>query len=146
MKSHNPLFLTCALVALLLACVQRADAQDSGAPLSPAQLDQLTGPIALYPDPLLALVMAASTVPNDVSGAASYLGGGGDPNAAGSQGWDPSVQALAHYPQVIQWMAQNMDWTQELGAAYATQSADVMGSVQRLRGQARAVGTLRSTP
>ena len=105
-------------------------------------MDQLLGPIALYPDPLIALILPASTSPMDITAAANFLGAGGDPSATGGQPWDPSVKALVHYPAVVEWMAQNLDWTQALGAAFQANPADVMGSIQHLRGIARAAGTL----
>ncbi|HVU34959.1 MAG TPA: DUF3300 domain-containing protein [Opitutaceae bacterium] len=110
------------------------------------QLDQLLASIALYPDPLIALILPASTDPSDVVLAARYLAAGGDPNDTADQPWDDSVKALAHYPEVIRWMDQNLEWTQQLGQAFAGQSADVMNAIQRLRAQARAVGNLGSTP
>ncbi|HEY1793085.1 MAG TPA: DUF3300 domain-containing protein [Opitutaceae bacterium] len=113
---------------------------------TPDQLDQLVAPVALYPDPLLALVLPASTKPDDIQAAAQYLSANGDPAGIDSQAWDPSVKGLAHYPDVINWMSQNMDWTQALGAAFAMQPQDIMQSVQQLRAKARAAGTLVDTP
>jgi hypothetical protein len=113
---------------------------------APEDLDQLLGPVALYPDPLIALILPASTVPADVTAAADYLNANGDPAQVDSQPWDDSVKALAHYPDVIKWMGANPDWTQALGAAFLQQPADVMNSIQQLRAQARAAGTLVDTP
>jgi hypothetical protein len=109
-------------------------------------LDQLMAPIALYPDPLVSLILPASTYPDQVQQAASFLQGGGTPDQAGGMGWDPSVQGLAHYPSVIEWMAANYDWTVQLGGAFANQPADVMDAVQDLRRRAQAAGTLVNTP
>ena len=67
-------------------------------PLSYQQLDQLLGPIALYPDPLIAQILPASTLPTQIVLADRYVSGGGDPNQIDQQPWDPSVQALARYP------------------------------------------------
>ena len=72
--------------------------------LSDAQLDQLLGPIALYPDPLIAEVLPASTLPTQIVLADRYVTGGGDPNQIAQQPWDASVQAMAHYPKVLKWM------------------------------------------
>ena len=80
-------------------------------PLSSQQLDQLLGPIALYPDPLIAQILPASTLPTQIVLADRYVNGGGDPNQIDQQPWDPSVQALARYPNVLQWMDQNLNWT-----------------------------------
>jgi hypothetical protein len=116
------------------------------APPNPnAALDSLLGPIALYPDPLVALILPASTVPADISSAASYLVQFGDPSRIDNQPWDPSVRALAHYPTVITWLAQNLDWTQALGSAFSASPAAVMDAIQRLRARAAAAGTLVST-
>jgi len=118
----------------------------TAAPVTLSPLDQLTGPIALYPDPLIALILPASTVPADIASAARYLGGDDDPSQIDSQPWDPSVRGLAHYPNVLEWMAQNLDWTVALGNAFASQPASVMDSIQRLRAMAQAAGTLVNTP
>jgi uncharacterized protein DUF3300 len=112
---------------------------------APNPLDQLLAPIALYPDPLISIILPASTFPSDVASAGAYLNGGGDPGQAGDQPWDPSVRSLAHYPDVAKWMAQNQEWTQAVGAAFASQPADVMRSIQRLRELAQADGTLTDT-
>jgi len=134
----------CLLLALGLAVTARAQAP--GTRYSPEQLDQLLGPIALYPDPLVALILPASTTPSDVSAAAQYLASGADPSAVGSQPWPPSVQGLAHYPDVVKWMNDNLEWTQSLGAAFAMQPTDVMASIQQDRAKAKAAGSLTDTP
>ena len=115
-------------------------------PLGYQQLDQLLGPIALYPDPLIAQILPASTLPTQIVMADRYISGGGDPNQIDQQPWDPSVQALARYPGVLQWMDQNLDWTTELGQAFLNQQQDVMDSIQRLRQSAYNFGNLQSTP
>ncbi len=107
--------------------------------------EQLLGPIALYPDPLLALVLAASTAPGDVSDAAGYLIRYGDQTQIDAQRWDPSVRALAHYPSVVAWMAENLEWTEAVGSAFLSSPSDVMAAIQRLRARALAAGALAST-
>jgi hypothetical protein len=109
-------------------------------------LDQLVGPIALYPDPLIAEILPASTFPNEIVMADRYVSQGGDPSQIPAQGWDPSVQALAHYTNVLKWMDDNLAWTTQLGQAFQNQQADVMNAVQQLRGQAQNLGNLPSTP
>jgi hypothetical protein len=122
------------------------DAQAAPAPAPAADpLDQLLGPVALYPDPLIALLLPAAAFPDDLQAAAGYLGGGGDPAQAGAQPWDDSVRGLAHYPEVLKWMAQNPDWTQAVGAAFVNDPKSVMNAIQRLRALAYAAGTLTST-
>lgn len=115
-------------------------------PLTGDQLDQLLGPIALYPDPLLAIILPASTLPAEVVMADRYVSGGGDPNAVDQQPWDPSVQALARYPSMLSYMDNNLGWTTELGQAFINQQQDVMDSIQRLRISAQNYGNLVSTP
>ena len=134
------------LLAVLGACLPGRAQAPEGAEYSSDQLDQLLGPIALYPDPLVAIILPASTRPDDVAAAAQFVAPGPDPSSVDAQPWDPSVRALAHYPEVLAWMGQNLDWTQALGAAFAAQPADVMKSVQALRARARAAGTLTDTP
>ncbi len=134
----------CMLFALCLVTPLWAQVADTQ--YTPEQLDKLAGPIALYPDPLVALILPASTVPSDISAAAQFIAGGGTPAQVDSQPWDKSVVGLAHYPEVIKWMNDNLQWTQALGAAFAMQPADVMKSIQQLRAQAKAAGTLVDTP
>ncbi len=113
--------------------------------LSSDQLDQLLGPIALYPDPLMAQVLAASTLPTQIVLADRYVGQGGDPDQIDQQPWDPSVQAVARYASVLKWMDDNLNWTTELGQAFVNQQPDVMASIQRLRAQAQSLGNLQTT-
>ncbi|MGA8029882.1 MAG: DUF3300 domain-containing protein [Bryobacteraceae bacterium] len=120
--------------------------------LAPQQLDQLVGPIALYPDGLLAQVLTASTFSNQIPDAAgwanqhSYLTGEALARAIQEDNlpWDPSVMALLPFPSVLNYMAQYMGWTQELGNAVLAQRNDVMDAVQRMREQAYSYGYLRS--
>jgi hypothetical protein len=142
----QPPMKTLLLLPLAFCLAFSVRAQTPGTTYSPEQLDQLLGPIALYPDPLIAVILPASTVPSDLALAASYLEANGAAAGIDAQPWDPSVKALARYPDVVKWMNGNLDWTQALGAAFTEQPADVMKSVQQLRVQARAAGTLVSTP
>lgn len=118
----------------------------AGPALAPAQLDQLVGPIALYPDPLIAELLPAATFPSEIVEANRYISQGGDPNQIPDQGWDPSVQAMAHYGNVLKWMDDNLAWTTQLGQVFENQQADVMNAIQQLRGQAQNLGNLPSTP
>jgi hypothetical protein len=119
--------------------------QDGG--LSAEQMDNLLAPIALYPDPLLAQVLPASTFVDQVDQAARWLRSHNN-NSAGvdNESWDVSVKSVAHYPQVVYMMSDKLDWTTALGQAYVNQSTDVLTSVQRLRARAKAAGNLASTP
>lgn len=114
-------------------------------PLAADQLDTMVGPVALYPDPLLAEILAAATRPTEIVLADRYLSSGGEVALAGQMGWDASVVALTHYPTVLQWLDQNLSWTAELGQAFLNQQPDVMASVQRLRRKAETLGNLQST-
>jgi hypothetical protein len=123
-----------------------------GVPLSAQDLQQLTAPIALYPDALVAQILAAATFPDQVAAAAGWvqqngnLGGATLMQAVDQQPWDPSVKALTQFPSVLANMATNLSWTSSLGEAYNTQAADVMAAVQFLRAKALAAGNLRSGP
>jgi uncharacterized protein DUF3300 len=125
-------------------------AQTSSIP--PDQLDSLVAPIALYPDPLLAQTLAASTYPLEVLQLQQWLAknpGLKDKallEAVARQPWDPSVQALAALPDVATRLANDIQWTTDLGNAFLAQEADVMHAVQRMRQKAQAKGNLVSTP
>lgn len=118
-----------------------------GAPLSATELEQLLAPIALYPDALIALILPATTVPTDIVLAARHVRENpGDRSQIEHRAWDESVKSLTHYAEVLVWMDDNLDWTRQVGEAFARQPADVMQAVQRLRAKARAAGTLIDTP
>jgi hypothetical protein len=133
------------VAALFLAISQPFGLKAQDGP-QPGSLDQLLGPIALYPDPLVALILPASSLPSDIAAAANYVQANGDPAQIGFQPWDNSVKGLAHYPQVVEWMAQNLTWTQAVGAAFVNDPGAVLQAVQRLRAEARASGALVDTP
>ncbi len=143
--------LTIVLAWTLVLATAPAQAQEAPpATLSASQIDALTSPIALYPDALVAQVLAASTYPNEVAEADQWLKdnsslqGQALMDAANQQSWDPSVKALTQFPSVLDNMANNLSWTSALGSAYYNQAQDVMNSVQRLRAQAQAAGNLKS--
>jgi len=120
--------------------------------LSPQQLDNLVAPLALYPDPILSQVLVAATYPLEVVEANQWLQQNRDltgtalMDAAKQQNWDPSVQALVAFPDVLARLNQDVRWTTDLGNAFLGQQADVMSAVQRLRHRAQANGKLRTTP
>ena len=141
-----------ALLALGGARTQ-CSAQDAAPPPAPdtplrtsAELDQLLGPIALYPDPLIGVILPAAGEPSQLVLADRYVSEGGDPSQIEQQPWDTSVQGLAHYANVLKWMDDNLAWTTEIGQAFVNQQSDVMDSIQRLRGTAQALGNLQNTP
>src|SRR5262249_34857042 len=129
-----------------------ANPQPSAAMLSPDQLDSLVAPIALYPDQLLSQVLVASTYPLEIVKAArwleqhSSLSGKALADAAATQPWDASIQALVMVPDVLKRMNQNVNWTSDLGNAFLAQESGVMQAVQRMRQKAQEKGTLQSTP
>ena len=122
-------------------------------PLSPDQLTQLVAPIALYPDALVAQILAASTYPAQVSAADQWLGSmaGAPPDqivagANAQSSWDPSVKALTAFPQVLGMLDRNLSWTTSLGNAYYNQPQDVLQTIQVMRERAEAAGNLESSP
>jgi len=124
----------------------------ASAPLSATELDQLVAPIALYPDALVAQVLAASTYPSQVTEAARWislnpgLSGASLAAAVNVQAWDPSVKALTQFPTVLNQLNSNLSWTSALGEAYYNQPTDVLNAVQVMRNRAVAAGTLTPTP
>ncbi|WP_045738927.1 DUF3300 domain-containing protein [Xanthomonas sp. MUS 060] len=116
------------------------------------QLYQLVAPIALFPDKLLAQTLAASVYPNQVMAAQDWLRNNRNMRAAdrlqasASQPWDPSVKALTAFPDVVDQLASNGDWTRSLGDAYAHDPNEVLDAVQVMRERAQAQGHLRDTP
>ena len=121
-------------------------------PLGAEQLEQLVAPIALYPDALVAQILTASTYPAQVSAAAQWIrsmqGAGPDQIAAASSQaqWDPSVKALTAFPQVLEWLAGNLQWATTVGNAYYNQPQDVLDTIQVMRQRAEQAGNLQPTP
>src|SRR6266568_5028662 len=119
--------------------------------LAPQELDSLVAPIALYPDPLLAQTLAASTYPLEVVQLQQWMNnnknlqGKALADAVAKQPWDPSIQSLVEFPDVVQRMAGNIQWTTDLGNAFLAQQSDVMDAVQRLRGKAQGTGNLKTS-
>lgn len=119
-------------------------------PLTSEQLNAMVAPIALYPDSLVAQVLAAATNPQEVSTAEYWINqntnltGAALAQAVDQQPWDPSVKALTQFPAVLANLAENLAWTSSLGQAYENQGADVMAAVQVMRAKAQAAGTLQT--
>jgi hypothetical protein len=116
------------------------------------QLDQLVAPIALYPDSLVAQVLAGSTFPAEVVEADRWLQANPDlkgdalAQAVDQQTWDPSIKALTAFPSVLANMDKNLSWTSSLGDAYYNQQSDVMNAIQVMRQKAQQTGNLKDTP
>ncbi|MGC2733223.1 MAG: DUF3300 domain-containing protein [Candidatus Acidiferrales bacterium] len=130
----------------------------NGAPQSPAytpqtpeQLQQLVAPIALYPDSLVAQILAGSTFPAQIVEADRWIQDHSDlkgdalAQAVDQQSWDPSIKALTAFPTVLANMDKNLSWTSSLGDAYYNQQQDVMDAVQVMRQKAQQTGNLKST-
>ncbi len=153
------LFLTCTLVRFTLPLrahaspgsqVQSDAASEQAPPKIPAdQLDSLVAPIALYPDPLLAQVLAASTYPLEIVQLQQWLEKNKNlkdkalEEAVKKQSWDPSIQAMAALPDVVKRLAEDIQWTTDLGNAFLAQQSDVMEAVQRMRKKAQDKGALK---
>jgi len=147
--------IACLAAAAVLAGAPGAEATalaNQGSSLSPAYLDQLLAPVALYPDALLAQVLLCSGNSSKVAELAAWLKqmsslkGSALQQAAEKAGFEPSFVALAPFPQVVELMAGNLTWTSQIGGAFAVDRGAVFDSIQRLRKQSQAAGNLKSTP
>lgn len=165
-SSHALVAIACAALLLpgnaaLLAQTQPATPppadQQSATPAPEApkipndQLNSLVSPIALYPDPLLAQTLAASTYPLEIVQLEQWLAKNPKlkdkalADAVAKQNWDPSIQAMAALPDVVKQLAENIAWTSDLGNAFLAQQADVMDAVQRMRAKAQGAGSLKTS-
>ena len=152
--------VACSIAALVASPIARAQAPAT-ASVAPApspsaafkkeELEQLVAPIALYPDPLVAQILMASTYPLEVLLAARWskanpgVKGQALEDAMQKETWDPSVKSLTAFPQVLAMMNDKLDWMQKLGDAFLAQQKDVLDSVQRLRTKADQAGNLKTT-
>jgi hypothetical protein len=165
MVTHRPFFATILSAALFASSLPMDGWSVQGAPQGNAQapqaapsepsqqdLEQLVAPIALYPDALVAQILAGSTYPTQIVEADRWVQQNknlkADQLAAAvdKQPWDPSVKALTQFPSVLDQMSQNLSWTSSLGDAYFNFQQDVMNAVQSMRAKAQAAGNLKSTP
>jgi len=161
LTSYHLVAVLCAVLLVpgdafaFLQSTPNAQAQASPAKesvkLSADQLDSLVAPIALYPDPLLAQVLAASTYPLEIIQLQQWLTKNPTlkdkalADAVMKQPWDPSIQAMAALPDVVKRLAEDIQWTADLGNAFLAQQSDVMDAVQRMRQKAQEKGNLKST-
>src|SRR5919108_5933784 len=164
-KRTLALVFSCALVLALwqVGCASQAAISTSPpatqpalatqpAPEAPEQLQQLVAPIAVYPDALVAQILAAATYPEQVVEADRWmqqhteLQGEQLAQEVNQQPWDPSVKALTQFPSVLANLDKNLSWTSALGDAYVNQQQDVLNAVQAMRKRAQDAGTLKSTP
>jgi hypothetical protein len=136
---------------LMAQATKEEPAQEEGPLFRPEEIDQLMAPIALYPDSLLAQILAASTYPLEIVQAARFveqnkeLKGEKLMAAAKDKDWDPSVKAMLEFPDVLKMMNEKLEWTEKLGDAFLSQQKDVMASAQRLRKKAQESGNLKTT-
>ncbi len=161
-RSNYVRFLVAVLCALLIspgdtwayARSVRLDAAPQGqadSKIPNDQLDSLVAPIALYPDPLLAQVLAASTYPLELVQLQNWLAKHPDlkgqalTDAVEKEDWDPSVQAMSAFPDLVKQLVEGIKWTTDLGNAFLAQQSDVMDAVQRMRKKAMDAGNLKST-
>jgi Protein of unknown function (DUF3300) len=150
----DELLRTVAILCVLLLVLPDFNirAQTPPATLPAEQLDSLLAPIALYPDPLLSQILVASTYPLEIVEADRWLQQNPTlkdkalTEAAAKMSWDPSVQAMVIYADVLKRMDENITWTTDLGNAFLAQQNDVMDAVQRLRQKAQQSGKLQTTP
>lgn len=169
MKTPGRMFMFMLCSSLVLGFLQagcasqevRADAQPAApaeplpAPppqMSSQELEQLVAPIALYPDPLVAQILAGATHPTQIVEADRWLQQNPDlkadalAKAVDAQTWDASVKALTQFPGLIGMMDQNLSWTSSLGEAYVNGQQPVLDAVQVMRQRAQQAGNLKSTP
>ena len=151
MKVNGPWHcLLIGLLMLVIAMPTQVFAQDSAPVFRQEELDQILAPIALYPDPLLAQILMAATYPLEIVLADrwfkenSNLQGDALNDAIDLQNWDPSVNALIPFPNILSMMSEKLDWTQTVGEAFLAQEVTVMDTIQQLRAKAYAAGTLAS--
>lgn len=122
-----------------------AEGMDTESLLSAGELEVLVGPIALYPDDLLAIVLPASTYPLEIVQAARFLEAfENDSTLEPEESWDESVIALLNYPEVVHLLNDDIDWTWQLGEAVISQQADLVAAVEAFRDRAYAAGNLKS--
>ena len=149
--------ILCLVVFAALVAISRAQtpapaptnaaAPPSAAPQpSQSDLEKLVAPIALYPDPLLATLLPASAYPLDIVKAARFLKDTNNIPKIDSQPWDPNVKALARFPDVLNKMNEDIDWTSDLGDAFVNNQKGVMTAIQAMRNKAHDVGNLKTTP
>lgn len=155
-QKGTSLLCTAALLlpghGILPAQPQEAGGSNQEAPKksSPDQLDSLVAPIALYPDPMLAQVLAASTYPLEIVQLQQWLEKNKNlkdkelTDAVSKQPWDPSIQAMASLPDIVKRLANDIQWTTDLGNAFLAKQSDVMDAVQRMRKKAKDTGNLKS--
>ncbi|NIL93261.1 MAG: DUF3300 domain-containing protein [Woeseiaceae bacterium] len=137
--------LVCSTTASAQVAVPEVEEIQEIPVISAAEIEELVGPIALYPDDLLAIVLPAATFPLQVVEAGRFLAAlEDDPSLEPDDDWDDSIIALVNYPEVVELMNEDLDWTWRLGEAVVGQQSDVIAAIEKFRDQAYAAGNLKS--
>ncbi len=113
---------------------------------SAADLEKLVAPIALHPDPLIAIILPASVYPLEIVQAARFVKDTNNVPKLNEQPWDENVKGLAKFPDMLQKMSDDISWTMDLGQAFVDQQKELMDTIQMLRGKASSSGVLKTTP
>lgn len=154
-KLITPAALVLALVATLALWCSAYAQENAPSPAPPpsaapkysaADLEKLAAPIAMHPDPLIAIILPASVYPLEIVQAARFVKDTNNIPKVDEQPWDENVKALAKFPDLIQKMNDDLTWTMDLGQAFLDQQKELMDTIQSLRGKAQALGTLKTTP
>jgi hypothetical protein len=138
--------ITIVAAAWVMFCGVATPEDPAGQKYSPAELKDIVGPVALYPDVVLNALLPASAYADQIAEAAQWLASqpAGTNKAPADSKWDGSVQALFQYPEVLPWLAQNMEWVKQLGWAISVQMADVLTAIQAFRKEAQDAGNLKT--
>ncbi|EDZ97236.1 conserved hypothetical protein, partial [Burkholderia sp. H160] len=138
-------FFTPLSLAQAPAANAPANAAPSGAPIPAATLDKLVGPIALYPDDLIAIILPSATYPVEIVQADRFLDQHkNDKSLKLNDSWHDPVKALLNYPEIVKKMSTDLDWTISLGEAVVTDQGAVLEAIQRFRRQTQSAGHLKS--
>jgi hypothetical protein len=157
MKTIKQLLMAVLMAAAVLGLTapamaqQATDAQPAPPPSAPPQfsaadLENLAAPMALYPDPLIAVMLPAAAYPIEIIQAARFVADTNNLATLDDQPWDDNVKAVARFPGVVQQMNDQLAWTVQLGQAFVQQPSELMDAIQSLRAKAQSVGTLQTTP
>ena len=144
-RGRSPWLGLLAAIALSLFAINASAQAPAAPPPAGAEFDSLVGPIALYPDDLIAIILPASTSPLQIVQADRYLDKRKtDPKLPLDDNWDDAVKSLLNYPDVVKKMSADLDWTSALGEAVVSDQAAVLEGVQSFRRRAQAAGNLKS--
>jgi len=148
-RMNSPLlfarWIGCLMAAAALLLPSHGQAPSSPPSLSQADLEKLLGPIALYPDPLLSIMLPAACYPLEIVEASRFVANTNNIPKIDDQSWDPNVKGVAKIPAALKKMNDDLTWTSNLGQAFLDQQKDVMDTIQLLRNKAQSAGTLKSS-